>query len=331
MKTFFRVAVLSVVLNICPAFASGDGCDGILQAPPIQRTAQPTYLIEMESAGQIIEPDKMIPPLGTGFYSFLILSSGEVLLAPKYDVRQFMESGKGLATHKSLLHMYEEKMVESPADRVVAGGEFQVAFGLVIDISNRSGNFRGDSERLDGSIRWLKARGLKLSAAVKIRAIDPLRDEDRGHTPIDRNFDEFHLDTMAVVERSPEGAHLRELYLRFHELIGETFPGTPGREAIAKILQFRNKGARETGEQRGAAAFYYPLMTAYSRDGFEFGLKALLREEVISEFRRDGEGYTETVPAQIQNVLTGAGAMIGPDLKQKWLALAEAFATAKGP
>lgn len=323
-----RVLILLLALSsvICTAHPNTHFCESLLTDKPVPWTIQPVYLVELESSGFIVPMDRQIPRLRTGFYVYLVLSTGEILISPKYDVKQFIASGKGLATHKSLLRMYSNRRHRNASNKVVLGGEFQNAFGAVADISNRCGNFRSRARRFhDKGLDYLQLRGLPLQDWTSRRAINPKCQEDRGHTPEDRNFDEFKLNLMADVEKNPRGPVLRALYEKFFALIVETFPAQTGKEALVKMLEFRSQGALLTRDNRGAQSFYYPLLTAFSRDGMDFGLASLFRKDLPSEFKQSKPDNYFAVPTQIHNVIVGAGDMFDEATKEKWRAMAHEF------
>lgn len=318
------IFLLALYSTVCTAHPSFKYCELLLD-DPVEWTVQPVYLIEIESAGFIVPPGKPIPKLSTGFYVYLLLSTGEILIAPKYDVPQFIATGKGLATHKSLLRMYQKKKRKLPASWVLVGGEFQVLSPFVVDISNRSGNFKSKAKRFRKALRYLEDRGLPIRNWTTKRAINPRRKEDRGHTPESINFDEFKLAMMSDVERSEHGVSLRQLYDRFALLIAETFPGVEGKAAMMKMLEFRRKGVEQTRDERGSQSFYYPLLTGYSRDGLDFGIASLFRKDIPSEFKQPKPDYFYAVPTQIHNILIGAGDEFSEEIKAKWRALANDF------
>lgn len=301
-------------------------CNALLLRSKLRWTVQEVYDIEIESAGQIYGPNEKIPPLKTGFYVFLILSTGEKLIAPKYDVQGYIKNGKGLATHKSLLKMYQEKTGER-ADRLVVGaGEWQVAFNYVRDFSNRSGNFKSTPKRVEYLTPFLTSQDLPLIALSRVRAINPKDPEDKGHTPADRTFDRFHLDMMAAVELSPYGPRLRDLYEKFHALILESFQGDP--EAARTAMLAASKIGRKTTKDWRGSNFYIPLSAAADgRDGLEYGLLQVLKLKTIYPIGEPIESteveFWEGIPAQIKNVI--AGSAFGQELRTKWQTLALEF------
>ncbi len=305
------------------AFGASD-CERLLQSPPIPRTPQPKYVIELESAGQIIRLEDPIPYLGSAYYIFLVTADGEILLSKQYDAKSYMETGKGLATHKSLLNMYQETKLTSVQYRIVAAGEFQAAFGRIIYLTNRSGNFRNTMKRLALCRGCFEERGFLFDKEVLVTPT-----QDRGHTPKDRDFDEYKLEVLKAIEMEPNGPELIKLYERFHALILESFPKETARESIAEMLKARAAGAAVTNETRAYSAFYYPLLTAYNRDGLEYGLLAFFRSEMKQHPPRPEYDYREAIASQIENVIIGAGEKFNKDLKEKWKKLAEAFLALK--
>ena len=333
------IFLFGTVAQHAAADSEGEKCEHLfLRFAPIAQTTQPTYKVEIESAGKIIGPSEPLPALKTGFYIFLILDSGEILFAPKYDIPKYIATGQGLATHKSLLKMYADSTFKSAAQHVVAGGEFQVAFGQVIDISNRSGNFKdlersedapNRAPRLDATVDFFKGHGLAFDPDTKPRAIDPNREEDRGHTPADRDFDVFHLDFMSRLQKAALGPRTIDLYEQLHALILESFPAESPRESLVVMQRARLSGAQITGYNRGGSAFTFPLVTAYSRDGLEFGVLETLRDQGILR-ADDPDRVAYTFPLQIRNILASRAAeKFLPPLREKWERMAEAFSNLK--
>jgi|GEM_PF-4340925 len=328
MCKWVLIALFAFTSAICAAHPNIPDCEALLKLKPLRWTIQPEYAIELKSAGIIIPAGRQIPILAPGFYTYLVLKNEDILLAPKYNVKQFMETEKGLATHKSVLYMYEEIRGKLPADMVALGGEFQSVPWLIVDISNRSGNFKSTPRRYEIAQPYLRSRGfLFVDGVTNVRSIDPKVKEDRGHTPEDRNFDEFKLNRMARVEEDKDGPWLRDLYYRLNALAAESFPEAKGKDVIDQIKIFAQKGAAITNETRGIYSFHYPLNGIYNRDGLDFEIAKLVIYRSKTEFRGVGgkPDYFYLVPTQINNIIVGAGDTFSEEIKEKWRALADDF------
>jgi hypothetical protein len=106
----------------------------------------------------------------------------------------------------------------------------------------------------------------------------------------------------------------------------ESFPGDPDNEAVAKTLALARDGRDNiTKDFRGASTFYYPLQGLFSRDGIEYGILAILKKNILAPPPPGEPEYYVSVPAQINNMLVGAGSMFSEDLREKWQALAQEF------
>lgn len=300
------------VLVGAKAFAD-DRCDRFLRAPPI----------ELESAGEILRRGENFPQLKSGQYVFLITAKEDILFAEKYDVKSFVKTGRGVATHKSLLAIANKNSLRRPlAKIIIGGGEFQMAFSHVSWLTNRSGNFPNDANALDDMVRYLAKRGLAVDRATKVRAVDSTK-EDFGHAPSDRTFDEWQLQIMAEVERHRRGPELREWYERFYSLTLESFPDLPAREAMMRMIRYRQAGASKSNMVRAANLFYYPLITAKSVDGMDYGIWAVLRSRYFSKYRTEGEWFSKAVADQIDNIILGAGQGFSPPIQEKWRKLGQ--------
>lgn len=293
----------------------------LLLAKVIPRTYMPDYAIELPSSGALLAKNLRVPQLPIGNYVYLITNRGEILLAAKYNLKKMPQ---GLATHKSLLKMYEKRRGTSAEPRIVAAGEFQTAFGRVAEISNKSGNFRGSKPSLDLAVQVLRSRGLPMDSSTQIKQVDPKKEEDRGHTPKDRELDGFRLQVLSEVAGLQQSQKIKELFTRFYWLIRESFPDLSGRKALLAMMEVREKGVRKIGKYDGYATFNYPLSTAYTVDGFEFGIWSI---EISGQYEpQSGDRFKRGVPTQINNFLIGAGDTLPPDLRTRWLILAENFA-----
>ncbi|MGZ3721805.1 MAG: hypothetical protein ACXVA9_02665 [Bdellovibrionales bacterium] len=292
--------------------------EALLLAKPIPRTVMPLYPIEMDAAGQIIGFKDRIPRLETGFYIYLITAGGETLLAPKYDLQ---DSKKNLATHKSLLEMYKRSNGTAEDPVIVAGGEFQMAFDQTVAIGNRSGNFRGDPQSLRLAVNILTLQGLPISRGTKISSVRVGEVEDDGHAPQDRNLDSFRIQILKDVAGSERGRALKSAYHRFYHLLRETFPRVGTHEALEKLMTAEAVGAGMSGKYDGYQAFYYPLQTAFTADGLEYGIFA--SESLPDHGGRDGFGAG--VPRQFKNFLVGAYDEMTDAQRKKWRRLAREF------
>jgi hypothetical protein len=294
-------------------------CAALLQAQPIPHTPQTIYPIELESAGTLVFADQPLPALEMGFYVYLITANGDILFAPKYHLRS---APRSLATHKSLLELYKKAMRDRDTPDIVAAGEFQIAFDEAVEIRNKSGNFRGESESLDLAVEVLTHHGLPITSRTQIAPVVPGRVEDLGHTPQNRDQDSFRLQTMHELHSSVRGTILVDLYRRMYSLLRETFPGRHGLELIQKLVEAQRAGAQLTGNYDGYQTFYYPLQSAFSADGFEYGIWVIER----APDHGGEEGFGRGVVKQIKNFVLGAQKEMAPGLGDKWDRLAQEFA-----
>lgn len=295
-----------------------DDCESLLIARPIRHTPQKKYPIEVPMAGTLIPADATIPILESGFYLYLITQERNVVLAPKYIL-----SGRkrNLVTHKSLLKAYAIKVGSPVPPLIVAAGEFQIGFDEVVEIRNKSGNFRGGPESLTLALQIFKRQGLPISTRTQVRPVVAGAAEDRGHTPKDREVDAFRIEILKSVHRSKRGVRLLELYRRFYFLLRETYPKRVGKDVLEKLIDAQTAGAGFKRDYDGYQSSYYPLQTVFSVDGLEYGIWSVERE-------RDhggADGFARGVPKQIDNFLFGAQAAINPTLNAKWLQLADEF------
>jgi hypothetical protein len=294
-------------------------CEALLAAQPIDLTPQPFYPIEMGAAGMLITPDTLIPALESGFYVYLITANGELLIAPKYHPTH---TPRGLATHKSLMEMYKLQSHGAELPDFVAAGEFQIAFDEAVEIRNKSGNLRGDEQSLALAAEVLPLHGLPVTPRTKITPVIPGLAEDLGHTPNDRDQDTFRLQILTDLYASVRGRILIDIYKRMYSLARETFPKLHGRELIEKLMDTQAAGAGFSGDYNGYQTFYYPLQTAFSADGLEYGIWA---SEILPD-HGGNDGFGTGVPKQVKNFVLGAQDGMSVRLRTKWDRLAREFA-----
>jgi hypothetical protein len=292
-------------------------CLSVLTAVPIPRTIKPrNYSIEMAAAGHLTGPRELLPRFMPGFYIYLITDHEEILVANKYNI----EDDKGLATHKSLLNMYRNVTGNSAVQHVVAAGEFQMVFDDVLEIKNKSGNFRGDRTTLLLAEQTLARHGLPVSGRTRLTAIGS-GVEDHGHTPAEREFDEFHLEILRQVYGSERGRQLVSLYTQMEALLRMTFPKLRGIETLKAMIGYQTEGAKRSGVYDGLQVLYYPLQQLYSTDGMEHGIWSTEQDEDV-----DGpDGFKRGVPAQIENFIAAMGAAMPASMRTEWRALGERF------
>jgi hypothetical protein len=291
-------------------------CAALLIAQPITHTPQQRYSSEVEEAGQIVKPGEMLPQLDTGFYIYLITANGEIMFARRYSLQSWT---KNLATHKSLLEMYQRRSGAPDAPDIVAAGEFQIAFDQVVEVNNRSGNFRGDDETLKLGVEVLRAHGLPFSNETKIWALSD-RAADWGHSSHEFDKDSDRLQAIKEIMISPRGRVLIDIYRRMYRLTRESFPEVPAQQAIQELTKVQNAGARATGKYDGYQSFYYPLQSAFSADGLEYGIWKI---ETFPD-RGGHDGFSYGGPVQIHNVVVG-GIKLPDAIKNRWRQLARDF------
>jgi hypothetical protein len=298
-------------------------CAVRFNAKPIPHTPQPVYPQELEHSGTITFPGQPLPHLGPGHYIYLITGAGELLTSLRYLPTA---RGKNIATHKSLLKMYRRETGRSGEDSIIASGEFQMGFDEVIELKNKSGNFRGDPASLEVAEQVFRASGLPLKPTTKLSPVSAEDLEDRGHTPNDRSVDEFRVSVISEVHGTPRGRKLIEIYNRMYHLMHETFPSHPGMLAIEDVMTAALKGSAVTGRLNGYHALTYPLQEIYTPDGLEYGIWSIEHSDTGG---RGQDGFEEGASVQCLNVIVGMGTKMDPRLTQSWTRLADDFSSLK--
>jgi hypothetical protein len=218
--------------------------------------------------------------------------------------------------------MFRKKFEMSGEPDIVAAGEFQIAFDEVVEIRNKSGNYRGRAETLNLAVAIFKLHHLPITARTLIVPVVPGRREDAGHTPKDRDEDSFRIQILKANQDSSRGRALREIYPRLYALLRETFPDVRGLELVKKLMTAQMAGAAITGNYDGYQTFYYPLQAAFTRDGFDYGIYAC----EASPGHGGPDGFGRGGLKQLENFMIGAESDLTPALKEKWRSLATEFA-----
>lgn len=258
-------------------------CEQILAGvAAIPRTVQPEYAVEIPEGGRIYAPGESIGSLPTGSYLYLVTSTGETLIAPKFDLKSLKANGKGLHTHKSLLNLYLRQKGAAPS--VVAAGQFAMAFDILVRLDNRSGNFRGEANRLPIAQMMLSALGIPFSEELQIVETNPKDPSQSGHTPQDRSMDEYQLQIHRELAQDPRMAKMAALYEEmFHVLKSVAASPTP-----EKVSFFLIDKAIASKNFNGVAEMIIPYQAATSPDGFAWGIWNIddkIKKGIVSPLR----------------------------------------------
>lgn len=249
----------------------------------------PTYRFESDRAGQVLKAPETVKNLETGVYVYLLTDNGRLAFAPKYDAQVFLNNRKGLATHKNLIDLLGED------SKIMASGEFRMAFGFVVALNNRSGNFRGQETHLQFATAELPKFGLNFAPDLVPVAIRPEKGPDIGHAPSDRDFDLFQLELHARVKKDKAA---RELGVLYEELVQILLPYSSPRSPIgvsSKIVEATLK----LHQNYGTEYLIYGIETACTVDGLPFALERLLDGETGRQFLKSAPRVLEVVNAYL--------------------------------
>lgn len=240
-------------------------CKDLLLNPPAVLEQTPTRLfpIELRIAGQLYQPGTKLSPLTeSGLYHYIITEQNELLLTPSYI-------GQRLATHKSLVAYYQKDHPSHEEPRVVAAGDMIIAFGRLVFIDNRSGNFRGGEENLNYAAQVLRDFGIPFTSETDVHNHDPLRDKQaRGHTPEGRAGHKFTIDIRREIRKTPNGPELLALYEELGSLLMDALETTGPNNMIYQLIDIK----MSIPDFEPFVQFIYPMQSAITVDGLSFGL-----------------------------------------------------------
>ncbi|MGE4130690.1 MAG: hypothetical protein AB7F86_03585 [Bdellovibrionales bacterium] len=287
------VAKLSLLLAVLTALGveAQDACLAPLLAPPtIHRTPQPLYEGEVALAGTLMSPGMPATELSTGAYVYLMAEDGRMVYAPKYDWQAFQKGQPWLATHKALL-----KRLGSA--KIVAAGEWTVAFGQIVKLNNRSGNFKGGAAHLAFAENILRRFGFDLDSALGSEDYSDGR-ERKEHTPQERTFDRYQMELFERLQTQSQMRLLAELYEDFVDLVR---PHTP-HKSVSEVNGIVFQAALAMQLSAEVELFLFPIGQSLTDDGFVFGLVGQTNKR--ARMRLLGPMYLEATLKFLRSQLT---------------------------
>lgn len=244
----------------------------------IEHTPQPRYAEEVSEAGvwisfeSLVLDSKPLRNLSSEHYVFLITSTGDVALSPKFLLEERGDSQTGLVTHKSLLTLLQQQLGSSV--EILGSGEFEILNGQTRWISNRSGNFRGNESNFRFSLHKLLSLGLPLRAHTEQRLTDPNIKEDWGHTPESSTYDQFQLQQRRLVFSSEESRLAFRKFRMLYEVLARHWPGErPGEARLQDFMDFALPVFFQAKAYDNVDYFFRPMIYASNADGMFFGVR----------------------------------------------------------
>jgi len=266
---------------------------------------------ELAEAGALYGRNDRIFRLRAGLYVYLVTSDRDVILAPKFHIKKLFKTGRGLATHKSLLRRSMKTLGRKP--EIVAAGQLTYFFGQIVRIDNRSGNFRGDINALRFAAGILVSLGLEINPSAVIVAFDPEDPQQNGHTPEELTLDEYQMEIQVQVAGDPLGRRL----INFYDSLGRVLIDAAADRRLDTGLKIM-LDATNTNYLADFIQIAYPLESARSADGLAFGVLRVALE-------RDGVAFVQTAKEMVETLSGSDNSQLLPRHRHQLRRLAESL------